>query len=231
MSAVFNDAGKSTLADGATLTTANTGVSGNTNLAFGTSTCVKRINPALPRAPSDTAWYECPATATGVNSYLTIQPGTLVAATGGAVGAWFMLSGYPTAGTQFFRFGNSGANFVAMATTGKLYLAVNNATVKTFASAVPLNTPFWVSHASDSKASAGTARAGWWDIKGNLIDSALTTTGVTSGVTSSISYVGKISGSGALGAMQIASLRANNDSNALIPPVIPKGVRGWGIAA
>lgn len=229
MSAGFNDAGKTTLADGAAVTSSNTGVSGNTNVTPVGTAPVKRIDTILAQILADTGWYETSTTA-GVTSYLSMTPGGYVAATGGAIGAWVMCTANPSSNMQIMRYGNSGANYIGLSTAGKLYLVVNSSVVHTAANAIPLNTPFWISHASNSAASNGISRMGWWNKLGVSQDSYSKTDGVTNAITAGTASVGRISSSGTPPIVRIACIRANSDASALIPPVIPMGSRGWGSA-
>lgn len=231
MSAIFNDAGKPDLADGTAITATNTGVSGNTNLALTGTAPVKRIDPTNPKPPGDTAWYEIPNVASGVTSMVKLTPSGYVAATGGALGAWMMFSQNPLANTQIVRWGNSGANYVGLTTAGKLFIMAGSTTRYTTTASIPFNTPLWICHATDSKASNGTARFGWWDIRGNLVETFSGSTYITSAITNATSSIGKVSASNVAGVISIAALRCNTDGAILIPPVIPEGNFGWGMAA
>jgi hypothetical protein len=230
MTAVFNDAGKTSIADGTSLTGSNGTGGGNTDVVITGTGLVKRINPALAQPASDTAWYEVPAVASGTQSSVTLTAGSFVAATGGACGAWFIINAAPSGVHQLLRFGNSGTAYIGLTAAGKLYMDLNSSLVWTSALAVPFGVPIWISHSSDSKASAGNSKAGYYNAKGVLIEST-SQAGVTSAIANATCLFGKGSTGITTSIMEIASLRVNTDANALILPPVPVGVRGWGVAA
>lgn len=226
MTTVYNDAGKTTLADGTVITSANTNGGGNTLLtAAGTSlNTVKRITADLPY--SDTAAYEIPAQ-TATSSYWTISPGTYTATVGAGVGFWFQVTSIPTAAFQLIIIGGTGATYVGHNNAGNIYLVVNNTTVFTSASPLTLNAWYWLTFAvSSASTTTGVARVALYNKDGSLVQTFSGTTYNTTAVSASQVQIGKLSAAGNTTAMRFAGIQSTNNNNALLPPQIVRG-RGW----
>jgi hypothetical protein len=129
------------------------------------------------------------------------------------------------------RFGNSGQNYVGLNAAGKLYLSHANATVYTSPVVLGTKMVYWVSHGLFTNATTGVSKFGVWDSSGALLDTFTSAAGNTSATTVATCFFGKGSTSGNFSLLRLTSMRATTDSSELIPPVLPTGNRGWGLAA
>ncbi len=231
MASLYNDAGKTAAANGTTLvagTSGNTVGGGNKELALGGTAGVKRNINTIMNCPSDPACYECIGTASGTASYFSLSVGGTTGS--GAAGAWMMHPQNPTATIQYLRWGNSGANYIGITTASRLSLVSNSTSVYTTTMALSFKTWYWISHAVVFSSTVGVSKFGIWNTRGQLLETFTTAANQnTSALTGNAINCGKISGTGVIGAVRSASLRATNDNSNLIPPPIPFGVVGWGL--